>query len=104
MSQRVHRLGITVDGAVRLDVMLVERGSGAIGKLGEVRSVVGPAKESRQLSPSMCASPVEAGGGHHAVVGLGVGRLVGRSRGVKPVAELEAGVPQAGGGQALTRA
>ncbi len=47
------------------------------------------------LRDGPCAA-VEAGRGHHAVVGLGADRVVRRCLRVEPVAELEALVPQAG--------
>src|SRR5215204_4397292 len=67
-GQRVRCLGITVDVAFRPDVVVVERGSGAFGKVAEVFSVLMTAEKTCGISQDMRV-PVEAGRRYHAVVG-----------------------------------
>src|SRR5688572_12325417 len=97
-GQRVWRLGITVDDAFRLDVILVECGPGAFGKAAEVLSILMTAEKRCGITQDVRVS-VEARRRYNTVVRLAQGGLLWQGRGIKPIAELEAPIPQSGGGQ-----
>ncbi len=88
---------VTGDAAVCGHVVIVERLTRSPGQAVEMILFV--ASEQASGFGDQAGRTVEAGGGHHAVVGLCRDRIVRRRRGIQPVSELESGVPESGRGQ-----
>lgn len=91
--ERVRRLGIARHDAVVADVGRDERRANPVGQTGVRGRVAGVAEDLRHPGDEPSRRR-EVRRGHEMAVGIAVGRVLRRSVGVEPVAELEAVVPQ----------